>query len=374
MPTMPVSGIIESMSSLRDRDARAVLDLVGEAHDAQDLQEFRSVVLPSVRRMVDCDYISYNEVADGRHVLAVIMEPDVEAWAYEAWGRLAGENPLIERFQRTRDGRSYRFSDVISLEAFQRRALYREMFMPLGITHQIACVLPSSASVTIGIALCRGVHDFSDEDRRLLDLARPHLAQAYRNARLRERTTGTIGALRRGLDDSDDALIVLDEVGDVAFASAAAQSLLGSTMRNWIREGDPLPEPLQTWVSQQQRQLATTPLILDGEVSVIARFIPPRRGELAVIAFEQRGRIVGRASLEEMGLTRREAEVLAAFVHGSSTGRVAQELGISPRTVHKHAQSIHAKLGVRGRSEAIAAAWSVSSDERGRVGGVASSS
>ncbi len=348
------------MSSLRERDVRAVLDLVGEAHDAQDVDEFRSVVLPSVRRIVQCDFSSYNEVADGRHVVAVMMDPEAEPWAYEAWARHAGENPLLQRYRRTRDGRSYRFSDVISTKALHALPLYRNLFVPLGLSHQIAVGLPSPSSLTIGIALSRGGEDFTEHDRRLLDLARPHLAQAYRNAKLRERTAGTVGALRRGLDDSGDGLIVLDELGDVAFASTVARTLTAAAAHTDLHEGRPLPAALRHWVERQQSGRLISPLVLEGRTPIIARFIPPRTGELAVIVLARRGRAVGVATLEAMGLTRREAQVLDAFVRGCSTEDAAEQLGISPRTVHKHAQAIHAKLGVSGRSEAIAAAWATS--------------
>src|ERR1700712_5528505 len=57
------------MTQLRERDLRALLDLVGEAHAAADLAEFRAVVIPSVRRVVPAEIASYNEVAAGGHVL-----------------------------------------------------------------------------------------------------------------------------------------------------------------------------------------------------------------------------------------------------------------------------------------------------------------
>ena len=99
------------MSSLQERDYRAALDFVGEAHHSQDRDEFRGVVLPGLRRLVSCDYASYNELA-GIESLAAIAEPELPAWCYPVWEPHAGENPLLQRFLRSRDGRALRFSDI----------------------------------------------------------------------------------------------------------------------------------------------------------------------------------------------------------------------------------------------------------------------
>ncbi|MFL5758892.1 MAG: ATP-binding protein [Thermomicrobiales bacterium] len=56
------------------------------------------------------------------------------------------------------------------------------------------------------------------------------------------------------------------------------------------------------------------------------------------------------------GLTPRELAVLRLLPAGLSTPQIAQELFISPRTVQTHLSNLYAKLGVTGRSEAIALA------------------
>ncbi|HVW19325.1 MAG TPA: helix-turn-helix transcriptional regulator, partial [Solirubrobacteraceae bacterium] len=63
------------------------------------------------------------------------------------------------------------------------------------------------------------------------------------------------------------------------------------------------------------------------------------------------------AALAGLGLSGREAEALVAVARGRSTAEAAADLGISPRTLAKHLQRIHAKLGVRDRAQAVATAW-----------------
>jgi DNA-binding CsgD family transcriptional regulator len=62
------------------------------------------------------------------------------------------------------------------------------------------------------------------------------------------------------------------------------------------------------------------------------------------------------APAAQLGLTPREAEVLALVAAGRSNRQIAQALFISPKTVSVHVSNILAKLGVAGRVEAAAIA------------------
>ena len=65
---------------------------------------------------------------------------------------------------------------------------------------------------------------------------------------------------------------------------------------------------------------------------------------------------------EDLGLTPREAEVLALVAAGRSNGQIAQALYISPKTASVHVSNIRAKLGVHTRVEAAAVAHRLSLD------------
>jgi two-component system nitrate/nitrite response regulator NarL len=53
-------------------------------------------------------------------------------------------------------------------------------------------------------------------------------------------------------------------------------------------------------------------------------------------------------------LTAREVEVLQLLAEGASSGRIAEQLGVSPNTVRTHVQGILSKLQVHSRLEAAA--------------------
>lgn len=178
------------MAPLPARDVRAVLDLVGEVHDAETLDEFRAILLPALQRIVPCDWISYNEVGEDGTIHAVLVDPIPPAHLFPAWDRYALQNPIVQYYQRTRDGRAYRFSDFLSREEFHATDIYQHVYRPMGVEYQVAVAMPSPAELTIGIALSRKRRDFSQRDREVLDLARPHLIQAWRIARRRGTSNG----------------------------------------------------------------------------------------------------------------------------------------------------------------------------------------
>ncbi len=52
-------------------------------------------------------------------------------------------------------------------------------------------------------------------------------------------------------------------------------------------------------------------------------------------------------------LTKREKEVFVLLVKNKSTKDIAEELGISEKTVRNHISNVMQKLGVKGRAAAV---------------------
>ncbi len=63
-----------------------------------------------------------------------------------------------------------------------------------------------------------------------------------------------------------------------------------------------------------------------------------------------------RRALMDLGLSSRQAEVLARVALGRTNAQVAADLHVSARTVQKHLENIYDRLGVRSRSAATARA------------------
>jgi DNA-binding CsgD family transcriptional regulator len=63
-----------------------------------------------------------------------------------------------------------------------------------------------------------------------------------------------------------------------------------------------------------------------------------------------------RLRTSELGLTRRQAEVLRHLAAGFSNAQIARRLAVSERTVAKHLENVYARLGVTSRTAAVARA------------------
>jgi DNA-binding CsgD family transcriptional regulator/tetratricopeptide (TPR) repeat protein len=122
-----------------------------------------------------------------------------------------------------------------------------------------------------------------------------------------------------------------------------AEALLATT-----RDGDTAAAVLAR-AAEITGRLGARPL--DGEVKALAQ---RARLDLAPPAAAPTGGVPPPAA--QLGLTPREAEVLALVAAGRSNRQIAQALFISPKTVGVHVSNILAKLGVAGRVEAAAIA------------------
>lgn len=160
-----------------------LLDLIGDVYGLVDFDELRRGLLDALHRALPSRYVSLNDIGPGAGEVIALIEPEVsDPGSFARWTEHAHENPLLRSYMRTQDGRAMRFSDVVSQAELHSTALYREVYEPMGVEHQLAFTLPGGRQRVLAIALSRGRRDYSDEERDFVDRARPFLIQAYLNA------------------------------------------------------------------------------------------------------------------------------------------------------------------------------------------------
>ncbi len=159
----------------------ALLELIGDVCGLLDIDELRHGLLDSLQRVLPSDYVSLNDVGSSPDQIVTMMAPEVPELIDE-WALHAHENPLLRHHLRTLDGRAYRFSDVTTQAELHELTLYRKVYAPLGVEHQLAFTLPAAPDRVLAIALSRGDRDYSEAERDLANEARPFLIQAYLNA------------------------------------------------------------------------------------------------------------------------------------------------------------------------------------------------
>jgi DNA-binding CsgD family transcriptional regulator/tetratricopeptide (TPR) repeat protein len=128
--------------------------------------------------------------------------------------------------------------------------------------------------------------------------------------------------------------------------------------------------PLVAWYRQYARRLAAEAALADGwgdpvawlreaaaffatrdegTVAAACRALLRRAG--AAVPRARRGDSVVPANLRVLGVTSREADVLALVAEGLTNRETAARLYLSPRTVEKHVASLLAKTGCRRRAQ-----------------------
>lgn len=170
---------------------------------------------------------------------------------------------------------------------------------------------------------------------------RVHLA----NARLTQ-------SARAALDATGRYLLGVDRQGRILWSTPQANRLL----EGWCAP-DALPAETAQWIAA-----------LASPEGGPQRFSPPTQPEGRKIQFGFVGRtgpnelLLQLAELdqpaqeqvlrEKLGLTAREGEVLMWLARGKSNRDIAEILGLSPRTVNKHLETIYDKMGVENRTAA----------------------
>ncbi len=361
---------------------RRATRLVRSLEAAADVATFRSQLLAGIVDVLPADMVSYNEIDHRSGVRLALMEIEPQDGVPPAiWAnfeRLLHQHPLIEHYAHTGESHSRRISDFLSRREFHRLELYNEFFRLLRLEHQMAVTLPAEPGRVIGLALNRSRGDFSEEERGLLDLLRPHVVQAFRSAMLFERAQL---AVSRSPDDPDlpYAVIELDGVGRVLAATPAAEHLIWTYFAQWIRVRHPLPGELGEWVrpgaSQPGVPPPPVPLVVERPAGTLyARRLPAdnpgSRDRVVLYSVPDTPRDqggdgpAGRPTQSvRRQLTGRELQVLGALARGLRNAEIADRLGLSPRTVEKHLERIYGKLGVESRTAALAA-WA---ERRGRL-------
>lgn len=359
------------MGRLGHRDTEALLSYLREVYVSSDLAGFASRVVSTLPQVLPSESVSYAEIdPQNRKTGAEVLDPPASDYALEArvFERHVHEHPLINNYQQTGEGQAVKISDFLTKSQWRSRALYNEFFKEIrGIEHQMAIAIPTSA-VPVGIALGRSGRDFSERDRLLLDLLRPHLMQAHRNAAALTQRQHDANHLRQAVEGSERGMIVLSSKDRIQWCNERA--------RLWVEEYfepargvDRLPESLSRWVEHQKSLLSgrgsvplpPKPLILKqpGKHLLVRLVADDPEGETNLLILEERYAPLSIGSLQTLGFTAREAEILIQIAHGKTNNEIAAILYVSPRTVKKHLDNVYRKLGVTSRTEALSHALQV---------------
>jgi len=197
-----------------DRDLRALAAIVSE--DRPDLPDGKGLppsLLADLMGQIPCDSLSLDSWDSGRQRVWFSQEiPSGDARiGFEGQDEVYWENHRdcqpCSYTARTGDQRSViKESDFYSARQFHSTGMYTDFYRPMGMERSLMVCLPSALPPTAGpgryvrLSLGRGPGpDFSERDRAVLTLLRPHLDQAYVEAKRRRHPVPRLTPRQTGL-------------------------------------------------------------------------------------------------------------------------------------------------------------------------------
>jgi DNA-binding CsgD family transcriptional regulator len=338
-------------------DLRAALEFLGSLREARDLDEFAASLVLRLPTVIPSHASAYNEVNISRRRIRWLTDLDTRPEHVAAFEHHMPKHPILNYFRTHPLGHAITISDLVSQAEFRSTGLYGDLYRPLRCERLLAIEV-SSAPLLIGVVVFRDRVDFSERDREMLTLLRPHLANAYRNAEMLSDNSGRLALLQEGLDIAGFGAIELRADDSVRAMTATARAWLAAYF-DATTLLDRLPEQVQAWLHRNSGPAALPLVVTRGERRVTLRLVR-RSGQRLVLLREQRTSLSA-DDLATLGLARREAEILAWVAVGKTDAEIADILGISPRTVSHTLERIYRKLGVPTRTAAAAraleAAW-----------------
>ena len=182
-----------------ERDLRALAEIVTDERADVPAEGLPPSLLTELADLIRCDQLSCFGVDSARQEISFMQEIPVipggealEAGYWELHWACEGCNYP----ERSGDLRSIiKVADFYSARQWHATGMYHDYFRPAGIDHELMLCLPAGPGRTLRLIFFRGPGpDFSERDRALLALLRPHLHQAYVEA---ERRRGGLPQLTR---------------------------------------------------------------------------------------------------------------------------------------------------------------------------------
>jgi DNA-binding NarL/FixJ family response regulator len=203
----------------------------------------------------------------------------------------------------------------------------------------------------------------------LMDLRMPHLDGAAATRRLRERcpdvrvivlTTyaddrSVIDALRAGARGYLTKDAGAEEIRRALHDVTSGRAVIDPAVQAHLVDAIAAPGNAPTAPAAPTASAGNVPAGIDPANTVSAGTVPAGAGALTSPATDPLPD--PQVLVANLGLTPREGEVLALIAEGLSNLEIAGRLVVSEATVKSHVNHLLAKIGVRGRAQAVSVAY-----------------
>jgi DNA-binding CsgD family transcriptional regulator len=353
------------MEILALNDMQKLHHSIQKLYTFHDVEDFDVQVIKVIDQLVPSDIPSFLLVNLQTQQIQDTFLPDFPGLTFEmeqARNIFFNEHPVIQQLPKTLDG-AYKISDFIDQKELESsEGIYQRYLRNLGMVDHMCMSLRASPVGNIpAVALYRSKYNFTERDRLILNLFRPHIFQAYCNAQQYQRLTQKSNQLQHSLHHLGVVIIDMEgQIQSIAPQAAIWLEAYFSKPTGFLK----LPDHLWSWVKHQATNLTQTtdllpaylPLHIEqaGRKLVIRLSVDSLEARYFLLLEEQT--VSCFHSLALLGLSQRETEVLSWVIQGKDNKTIAAHLKIHISTVSKHLENIYLKWGVQSRTEAIAQA------------------
>lgn len=175
--------------TISDRDMRMMLDIANYRGSGGPAEGMPWAVLHGLRELISCDGVAFfrldstrQEMLNGQDVPHDdVTDADGEDLNQAFWAHYKTCQPCCYPDESGDLTSVITLSDFYSQRELRATGMYADYMRHFAVEREIIMCLPSQRYRTLRLMLVRGRGpDFSDRDRALLTLLRPHLYAAYR--------------------------------------------------------------------------------------------------------------------------------------------------------------------------------------------------
>jgi DNA-binding CsgD family transcriptional regulator len=334
------------MPWLADTDVGAAHGFARALFGARTVAELRRRALSGLAELVPADVVMWDrvELATGAVQHEAVPGDAEPPGAFAAIvGDLTGHPLLSAHAARRRP--ALRLSDAVEPRRLSHSELYGDLLHPAGVEYCITIGVRAERREMVVAGLGRSERQFSERDRDVLDLIRPVLEAALRDAQARERLVRALATAR----PVGTAVVLLDRYGEIEHTSADAERWLTEHFGAAEHAGW-LPEPVAAWLALPPRPPLVS--VRDGRRLTI-HLLP---GDPHTLLLEEEVASFRPDALARLGLTPRETEVLGAAAAIEEEADIAWELCLSLHAVRNRLAHLEAKLDVHTAADAVSRA------------------
>ena len=169
---------------LNGAKARSISDFLLKIYEAEQVTEFGNQLISAFGSLLPYEMVGYNERDTTTGQMFGIVAPTIGGPLGETFLARVREHPAINHIIDTADRNAVKVSDFLSQRQFRQLGLYHDFYRPLRIRYQLGFGCPVDPGRVMFVALSRTTRDFSEEERTVLNLVRPHICQAWRRAKV----------------------------------------------------------------------------------------------------------------------------------------------------------------------------------------------